>query len=95
MTYPHIHSGISSGTVSSLAPPLADWHVLVLWADDTESTLKGLWGPYTNIDVAEIALAELRQWPLDGRWDLRRLNKFVALKAAAGEISVPRFSWQS
>lgn len=94
MTYPHI----TTGTASALTPQTsaqADWHALVLWGDESESDLRGLWGPYPNVDVAGAALEELRQWPLDGRWDVRRLNKFVALKAAAGEISIPRFSWQS
>jgi hypothetical protein len=59
----------------------SDWHVLVLFADDTEATIKGLWGPYTSFDIATSAMDELRQWPLDGYWDIRRLNKFLAAKS--------------
>lgn len=96
MTYPRIDATGSSINIPNRMPQQADWHVLVLWADDTEAVLKGLWGPYTSVDVAGIALEELRQWPLDGRWDIRRMNKFVALKASTGDINnVPRFTWQS
>lgn len=94
MTYPHINT-VSAQTIPADRRPEADWHALVLWGDDTDSDLKGLWGPYESVDAATAALEELRMWPLDGRWDLRRLNKFVALKAAAGQVAVPRFTWQS
>lgn len=73
----------------------ADWQVLVLFADDTEKDIKGIWGPYTCIDAAEAALIELRQWPLDGFWDVRRLNKFVAAKAGNAPDSTQIWHWQT
>ncbi len=82
---------ISQTVNTALAEP--DWHVLVLWADDSESDLKGIWGPYSTVDLVSAALEELRQWPLDGRWDVRRLNKFVARKAATKD-QFAQFSWQ-
>lgn len=70
-----------------------DWCVLALWADEAETILKGIWGPYTDVMAAEHALAELQQWPLDGRWDVRRLNKFVARKAGNAPNSTQLWSW--
>lgn len=67
----------STSTTPSVDP---EWHVLILFADDTERDVKGIWGPYSTLPIAESALEELRQWPLDGFWDVRRLNKFIALK---------------
>lgn len=74
-----------------------DWHVLVLFADDTEANIKGLWGPYSAFDIAMSAMDELRQWPLDGCWDVRRLNKFVALKSGAPQPDALSrvFTWQT
>jgi hypothetical protein len=81
-------------TTTSQRPGVEEWHVLVLFADDSERDIKGLWGPYSSMDVATAALDELRQWPLEGYWDVRRLNKFVALKAANSD-GLMRFTWQS
>lgn len=89
-TYPVPNTFIASTTPVDLN---ADWHVLVLWADESENDLRGVWGPYSSVDLASIALEELRQWPLDGRWDVRRLNKFVARKAATKD-QFTQFSWQ-
>lgn len=71
-----------------------DWCVLVLYADDTEKDIKGIWGPYTAFGGAEEALDELRQWPLDGRWDVRRLNKFIARKAGNPPNTTAPWTWQ-
>jgi hypothetical protein len=73
--------------------PEPDWQVLVLFADDSEKDVKGIWGPYTSADAATTALEELRQWPLDGYWDLRRLNKFVARKAGNAPDQLARWTW--
>lgn len=73
----------------------ADWHVLVLFTDDTETDIKGIWGPYTSHVIAHSALDELRQWPLDGIWDVRRLNKFVAAKAGNAPNSLSQWTWQT
>lgn len=73
----------------------ADWHVLVLYADDTERDIKGIWGPYTTVDIATDALDELRQWPLDGFWDMRRLNKFVAAKAGNAPNQLRQWTWNN
>lgn len=73
--------------------PEPDWCVLALWADEEETILKGIWGPYTDSFHAEQALAELQLWPLDGRWDVRRLNKFVARKAGNPANSTQIWSW--
>lgn len=75
-------------------PPAADWCVLVLYADDTETNILGIWGPYTNYDYADAALTELRTWPLDGRWDVRRLNKFVAAKSGNTPNGLNQWTWQ-
>lgn len=75
--------------------PEPDWCVLVLWADDTEKDLKGIWGPYTDLLTAEVALAELQQWPLDGRWDVRRLNKLVAQASANPPNSNQLWAWRN
>lgn len=83
----HPHLTTTTGLSATVEP---DWHVLVLFTDDTERDIKGLWGPYSNITVAQSALEELRQWPLDGFWDVRRLNKFIALKAGTGQ-----WTWQT
>lgn len=84
----------SISTASALsAEPEPDWCVLALWADEQETQLKGIWGPYTDVLLAEQALAELQQWPLDGRWDVRRLNKFVARKAGNPPNSTQIWSW--
>lgn len=89
MSYFHLPNGSSSDSQP-------DWHVLVLFADDTDDTLKGLWGPYSTLDNAMLAMEELRNWPIDGRWDIRRLNKFVALKLASGTDNPGRFfTWQT
>jgi hypothetical protein len=82
----------TTGTYATQPEP--NWCVLALWADDEETSLKGIWGPYTDFDLAEQALAELQQWPLDGRWDIRRLNKFVARKAGNPPNSTAIWSWQ-
>lgn len=71
----------------------ADWHVLILH-DGTEKDIKGIWGPYSSQGIANAALDELKQWPLDGVWVLRRLNKFLALKADRPD-QLTRFTWQS
>jgi hypothetical protein len=82
-------------TRSAASPELEpDWCVLVLYADDTERDIKGIWGPYTSFATCEEALSELRQWPLDGRWDVRRLNKFVARKAGNAPDQLVRWTWQ-
>jgi hypothetical protein len=72
-----------------------DWHVLVLYTDDTEHDVKGIWGPYTSLTIANSALDELKQWPLDGYWDVRRLNKFVAAKAGTPADSLMKWTWQT
>lgn len=88
MTFP------APNTTSTAVHTGNDWCVLVLWADDSESDLRGLWGPFTNFDIAGAALEELRQWPLDGRWDVRRLNKFVAQKSGTQPDTLSRaFTW--
>lgn len=85
-----------SSTVSTLTTaPEPDWCVLVLWADDTEKDLKGIWGPFTDTYHVEQALSELQQWPLDGRWDVRRLNKFVARKAGNPPNTAGLWTWQN
>lgn len=73
----------------------SDWHVLVLFEDTSETDIKGIWGPYTSERIAHLALDELRQWPLDGVWDVRRLNKFVAAKAGNPADGLMRWSWQT
>lgn len=73
--------------------PEPDWQVLVLFEDAAETNVKGIWGPYTSVDIAASALDELRQWPLDGVWDMRRLNKFVARKAGNGPDGLALWSW--
>lgn len=83
----------SSYTATQHAHTEPNWCVLVLWADDTEHDLKGVWGPYTDYNHAEAALEELRQWPLDGRWDVRRLNKLVAHAAGNPPNSTQIWSW--
>lgn len=86
----------SISTVNTLVTqPEPDWCVLVLWADDTEKDLKGIWGPFTDTYHVEQALAELQQWPLDGRWDVRRLNKFVARKAGNPPNTAGLWTWQN
>lgn len=72
-----------------------DWQVLVLFTDDTEKDVKGIWGPFTTVDNATHALDELRQWPLDGFWDIRRLNKFVAAKAGNEPNQALPWTWQT
>lgn len=90
-SYPTLRSSaISAGRVS----PEPDWQVLVLFADDSANDVKGIWGPYTSVDMATSALDELRQWPLDGYWDMRRLNKFVARKAGNEPDQLLRWTWQ-
>lgn len=89
-TYPSPTAHLFANTAPDLN---ADWHVLVLWGDESETDLRGVWGPYSTVDLASAALEELRQWPLDGRWDIRRLNKFVARKAATQD-QIRTFSWQ-
>lgn len=88
-----------SQTLSGLSPKPQtnpDWHVLVLFSDDTESTVKGFWGPYSTFDIAVSAMEELRQWPIDGYWDIRRLNRFVALKLpGAGTDAYSHWTWQT
>lgn len=71
-----------------------DWHVLVLFHDNTEAEIKGIWGPYTSPAIANSALDELRQWPLDGFWDVRRLNKFVAVKSGTPANALMKWTWQ-
>lgn len=94
-SFPSFLQQTQTGSGTTKATPVdADWHVLVLYADDTEKDLKGIWGPYSSIEIATLALEELRMWPIDGRWDCRRLNKFVALKAATQD-QLTRFTWQS
>jgi hypothetical protein len=88
VTYPQINT--STNTVQT---PGVDWQVLVLFADDTERDIKGIWGPYTSMAVATDALAELKQWPLDGYWDVRRLNKFVARKSGNEPDQLVRWTW--
>lgn len=84
------HPAFSSGE-----QPEPDWHVLVLFdMDSTIEAVKGIWGPYTSADIATQALEELRQWPLDGRWDMRRLNKFVARKSGNAPDQLVRWTWQ-
>lgn len=73
---------------------IPDWHVLVLFSDDTEKDIKGIWGPYTSAAIAMSALEELQQWPLDGYWDMRRLNKFVAQKSGNAPDQLVRWTWQ-
>lgn len=90
MNYPRT----ATQTTTATAPAVEEWHVLVLFADDSERDIKGIWGPYSSFDIAHLALEELRQWPLDGFWDVRRLNKFVARKAENPD-SLMRFTWQS
>ena len=80
----YLFPSTAAQTTAARTPAVEEWHVLVLFADDTEKDIKGLWGPYSSMDLATAALEELRQWPLDGRWDVRRLNKFVALNACPG-----------
>lgn len=80
-------------TTVNANPPDPDWCVLALWADEEETVLKGIWGPYTDTFHAEQALAELQLWPLDGRWDVRRLNKFVARKAGNTPNTTAIWSW--
>lgn len=86
------HSGIAA--IFDTPPPAPDFHVLVLFTDDTETDIKGIWGPYTDAVIANSALDELRQWPLDGIWDVRRLNKFVAAKSGNPSDSLMRWTWQ-
>lgn len=90
MTYPTI----STSTSRAVAGAEPDWQVLVLFTDDSEKDIRGIWGPYTSADTAIQALDELKQWPLDGYWDIRRLNKFVA--RASGNIpdQLTRWSWK-
>lgn len=90
---PNNATHVSSG--SHIASTTPEWHVLALFTDDTLSDLKGVWGPYTNFNIACAALDELRQWPLDGFWDVRRLNKFVAAKAGNTPNSLSPWTWQS
>lgn len=87
-TYPRPHLG-----VSGITPTEPDWHVLVLFVDDTETETKGIWGPYTTPMIAQEALTELQQWPLDGYWDVRRLNKFVAAKSGTPADSLMKWTW--
>lgn len=94
MSYATYPSMTTASTLSRSEKPEPDWHVLVLYADESETDLKGIWGPYTSVDVATDALDELRQWPLDGRWDMRRLNKFVARKSGNEPDQLVRWSWQ-
>jgi hypothetical protein len=83
-------------TLSAATPqPEPDWCVLVLWGDEAETVLKGIWGPYTDFGHAETALAELQQWPLDGRWDVRRLNKLVARAAGNPPNTTATWTWRN
>lgn len=93
-SYPLPHTSTAATTPGQNT---ADWYVLVLFADDSETNVKGLWGPYSTFDIACAAMGELREWPIDGYWDIRRLNKFVALKTGTTPPeSQPRaFTWQS
>lgn len=75
--------------------PEPDWQVLVLFEDAAETSIKGIWGPYTSVDIAASALDELRQWPLDGVWDMRRLNKFVARKSGNEPNGLALWSWSN
>lgn len=88
--YPDLSTTTAGPSYQQTEP---DWCVLVLYADETESNIKGIWGPYTDTHHVEQALAELQQWPLDGRWDVRRLNKFVARKAGNPPNSTAMWSW--
>jgi hypothetical protein len=90
MTYPTL----STSTSTAVAGAEPDWQVLVLYADDTEKDVKGIWGPYTSPDTAITALDELKQWPLDGRWDIRRLNKFVARRSGNAPDQLMQWSWR-
>lgn len=90
-----MHPLTQTGTIASLKIPVEpDWHVLALFADDTERDIKGIWGPYSTFDIAMAAMAELKQWPLDGYWDIRRLNKFVARKSGNAPDQLVQWSWQ-
>ncbi len=90
-TFPASHT-ISAGMSSAVEP---DWQVLVLLDEEAAiEKIKGIWGPYSSVETASSALDELRQWPLDGRWDVRRLNKFVARKSGNGPDQLVRWSWQ-
>lgn len=91
-TFPASTTQSVSGTRQ---PPEPDWQVLVLFEDDHDSVIKGIWGPYTSVDIAASALDELRQWPLDGVWDMRRLNKFVARKSGNEPDSLTRWTWSN
>ncbi len=83
-----------TSTASSMAVE-PDWQVLVVLDEESAiEKIKGIWGPYTSVEVASAALDELRQWPLDGRWDVRRLNKFVARKSGSEPDQLVRWSWQ-
>ncbi len=52
-----------------------DWHVLVLH-DGTEKDILGIWGPYLSESAADIALEELKKWPLDGTWTIMDVKRF-------------------
>lgn len=52
-----------------------DWHVLVLH-DGDEKDIKGIWGPYASTVLAETALQELSDWPIDGHWTIYTCKRF-------------------
>lgn len=92
--YPIPNADTASNSVAADPAAHIDWQVLVLIdMESTVESIKGIWGPYSSMDLATTALEELRQWPLDGRWDVRRLNKFVARKAATKD-QFTQFTWQ-
>ncbi len=64
-------------TFTNRVDPLSyyDWHVLVLH-DGVEKDILGIWGPYTSESNAELALEELKKWPLDGSWSVFELKQF-------------------
>ncbi len=49
-------------------PPAVQWTLVLSYSDN--SGIVGVWGPYTTEAEAEAAEAELRSWPIDGRWEI-------------------------
>lgn len=72
--------------------PVYDWHVLVLH-DGQEKDILGIWGPYISETAAELALEELKKWPLDGTWSVMEVKSFPTPQSKT--IGTANVSWEN
>lgn len=63
-----------------------DSHVILLHHGD-RSGVQGAWGPYPDRAAADQALEGLKQWPMDGLWEIHPLWVFPAPGCAGREVT--------